>query len=438
MNLVTDNIKTLYFKYLALAFWVAILPSIYGVVDMIVVGQYYGPIGSAAMTIIAPIWNVVYSFGLLTGIGSSILFNITKNAKEKDINKANGFFSVGLIFTAIIAIILCLILIFFDDKILMIFGADNELLPLAKSYLIPVKIALPVFLFMQFFAAFLRNDGNPKLATKAVVVGGVFNIFADIFLVFTLDMGILGAGLATCIGAAISLSVMMLHFKKKENSLKLVPPTNIIKKSKQITTVGFSTFFVDIAMGILTMLFNIQIMKYLGSDALAIYGIIVNISTFAQCCAYGVGQASQPILSANYSSNNFDRIKTLFKYNIITIIIISFLWIVATMTFPTAFVYAFMSPTASVLEIAPSIIRIYCVSFILLPFNIFITYYFQSIMKPRIAFIISIARGLLISGTLIIILPLIFTKDSLWLAMVITEIITLFIVIVFLKNNKLN
>lgn len=148
---------------------------------------------------------------------------------------------------------------------------------------------------------------------------------------------------------------------------------------------GFSTFFIDVAMGILTILFNRQIMVYLGTNALSVYGVIVNISTFVQCCAYSVGQASQPIISTNYGAGRGDRIKKTLKYALGTVAVFSILWTVLSMLMPNAFIRVFMSPTEEVLRIAPSIIRCYAISFLLLPLNIFSTYYFQALMKPKAA-----------------------------------------------------
>ena len=122
-------------------------------------------------------------------------------------------------------------------------------------------------------------------------------------------MGIYGAGLATAIGSAISFVVMLTHFFSRKNSLALERPTAVLKKFREISVTGFSTFFIDVAMGILTVLFNRQIMEYLGANALAIYGPIINVSTFVQCCAYSVGQAAQPIISTNYGAGNGNRIK---------------------------------------------------------------------------------------------------------------------------------
>ena len=124
-------------------------------------------------------------------------------------------------------------------------------------------------------SAFLRNDGDPALATKSVLLGGVFNVFGDYFFVFTLDMGIMGAGIATAMGSVFSLLMMLTHFFKKKNTLHLEKLTQLPAKLRAIGTTGFSTFFTDVAMGILTMIFNRQILKYLGTDALSVYGIII-------------------------------------------------------------------------------------------------------------------------------------------------------------------
>ena len=175
-------------------------------------------------------------------------------------------------------------------------------------------------------AAYLRNDKNPALATGAVLAGGIFNIFGDYFFVFTCDMGAFGAGLATAIGSAISFLAMLSHFFTKKNTLRLVRPEGLLRKLKEITTTGFSTFFIDVAMGILTILFNRQIVIYLGTNALSVYGIIVNISTFVQCCAYSVGQASQPIISTNFGAGKGGRIRETLKYALGTAAVFSILW----------------------------------------------------------------------------------------------------------------
>ena len=285
-------------------------------------------------------------------------------------------------------------------------------------------------------AAFLRNDQAPLLAAIGVLSGGLFNVFGDYIFVFAFDMGIFGAGLATAIGSVISCAVMLSHFFTKRNTLTFVKPKRLLHKLKEISVVGFSTFFVDIAMGIMTILFNRQIIKYLGVNALSVYGVIVTLSTFVQCCAYSVGQASQPIISVNFGAAQGHRIKETLKYALYTVIFLGVFWTLLMQLFPNTFIKIFMTPAGGILKIAPDIMRCYGLSFLLLPFNIFSTYYFQALLKPRASFIVSVARGLFISGGFIMILPFI-NADYLWFTMPLTEsIVAVFAIAAMMHFNK--
>ena len=275
-------------------------------------------------------------------------------------------------------------------------------------------------------AAFLRNDKNPGLATLGVLAGGIFNVFGDYFFVFVCDMGVYGAGLATAVGSGISFLVMLTHFISRHNTLRLVRPKKLYDRLREIFVTGFSTFFIDVAMGILTVLFNRQIMQFLGANALAVYGPIINISTFVQCCAYSVGQASQPIISTNFGAGKGERILKTLRLALWTTAFFGVFWTALSMVCPNLYIRIFMSPTPEILEIAPSIVRTYALSFLLLPFNIFSTYYFQAIMKPKAALIVSVARGLIVSGILILVLPALVSPGALWLAMPITELLVMF------------
>ena len=436
MDFVNGKIRPIYFKYLAAAFGSALISSIYSIVDMAMVGQYQGPDGTAALAVVAPIWNIIYSLGLLMGIGGSVIFSTIKGKNLTDEKEANEVFTTSLIGAVILAVISWIVIIAFEEPLLMMFGSSAELLPLGQAYLLPIKFVVPVFLMNQLLSAYLRNDNDPTLATIGVLAGGIFNVFGDYFFVFVMDMGIMGAGLATGLGAVMSFIIMMTHFFKKKNTIRLVRPQQFMQKLTKITVTGFSTFIIDVDMGVLTILFNRQIMKYLGTNALSVYGIIVNISTFVQCCAYSVGQASQPIISVNYGANKPDRIQQVLRYALMTVSFFGVLWTVLCEVSPMLFVNIFMTPTPEIIEVAPNIIRTYGLSFILLPFNVFSTYYFQAILQPRISFIISVARGIVISGVLIMILPLLF-GEAIWFAMPLTELaVAVFAAIFMVKCTR--
>ncbi len=422
MNFLNGNIKSLYFKYLSAAFGSAMITSVYSIVDMAMVGQYQGPDGTAALAVVAPVWNIIYSLGLLMGIGGSVIFS-TKRGRGDGDGSENRYFTAAVIGAVALSVAAWIGVIIFESPILKFFGADESLLTLAQEYMRPIKYVFPLFLFNQMLAAFLRNDGNPGLATLGVLSGGIFNVFGDYFFVFPCGMGIYGAGLATAIGSVVSFIVMLTHFVSRKNTLRLIKPYNLFGKLREICVTGFSTFFIDVAMGILTVLFNRQIMKYLGANALAIYGPIIQVSTFVQCCAYSVGQASQPIVSTNFGAKKGKRIKETLRLALWTTAFFGAFWTALSMICPNLYIRIFMSPTPEILGMAPAIVRAYALSFLLLPFNIFSTYYFQAIMKPKAAFVVSVARGLIISGILILILPTLVGANSLWFAMPITELL---------------
>lgn len=398
------------------------ITSVYSIVDTAMVGQYHGPEGTAALAVVAPVWNIIYSLGLLVGIGGSVIFSARRGSAGRD-GSENQYFTAAVIGAVALSLLAWIGIMWFEQPVLTFFGADASLLTLAQRYMRPIRYVFPLFLFNQMLAAFLRNDGDPGLATLGVLSGGIFNVFGDYFFVFPCDMGIYGAGLATAMGAGVSFLVLMTHFLRRTNTLRLVRVEDLPRKLKEIAVTGFSSFFIDVAMGILTILFNRQIMRYAGGSALAVYGPIINVSTFVQCCAYSVGQAAQPIISTNYGAQQGGRIRETLRLALYTTAFFALFWTALSIAAPNLYIRVFMDPTPEILTIAPAIIRTYALSF-LLPFNIFSTYYFQAIMKPKAAFIVSVARGLVISGVLILVLPALVSADALWFAMPVTELLT--------------
>lgn len=388
MDLLRGNIKQTYFRYLGAAFGSAMLAAVYSLVDMAMVGQYQGPDGAAALAVVAPVWNILYSLGMLTGMGGSVLYSAYRG--QGRVQEANRVFTVALGTTVVIACLVWVGLVVWEVPLIRLFGGEGELIPLAQ-------------------------------ATGAVVAGGVFNVFGDYYLVFVADLGILGAGIATCMGAGIAVLLMATHFLSRKSTLRLVRGGRTLPTVGRIGVTGFSAFFVDIAMGILTILFNRQIMAWLGTDALAVYGVLVNVSTLVQCCGYSVGQAAQPILSQNHGARQGARILGVLRYALYTAAAFGVGWTVVLLLFPQPLITLFMVPTDQVLAIAPGILRTYGLSFLLLPFNVFSTYYFQAVLRPGSAFGVSVARGLVVSGGLILALPTLFGGQALWWAMPITE-----------------
>lgn len=421
MKYIDKNLTNNYLKYLGAATGSAFLASIFATIDALMIGKYHGAIGTAAVAIFNPCWTIIYSSGLFIGIGGATLFAVNKGSgKEKN---SHEYFTVSIILGVLISIFLFIILTLNIDTIFYFFGANEDLVSLTKLYFVSIKFAIPICVFDSILSAYLRNDDNPELAFWAVIIGGIFNAILDYYFVFILDMGIFGAGLATAIGLTICTITMLAHLFTKKNTLKLIMPSNFISKIKEIIFIGFPTALTDLAMGFIGILFNRQIMYYFGTKELAIYGVITQITAFAQCGSYGIGQASQPIISYNFGAKKIEKVKECLKLALITCFMMGVFWVFITIFTPNTFIKIFMAYDKKILELAPYIISSYGLSYLYLPFNIFSPYYFQSILQSRASFFSSILRSFIVSGLLIIYVPKILNPNLLWFVMLITEII---------------
>ena len=176
--------------------------------EQICPGGLRWPEGSAALAVVAPVWNIIYSFGLLMGIGGSVLFSTIRGQKEGDTRKSNEFFSASVIGSVLLAAVIWFLVVFFDRPLLMAFGARENTLILAREYVAPIKFAIPLFLFNQMLAAYLRNDNHPALATA--------------------------------IGSAITFIVMLTHFFSRKNTLRFIWPSKLLGKLRKIVITGSS------------------------------------------------------------------------------------------------------------------------------------------------------------------------------------------------------
>lgn len=422
ISLTEGNLKKIYLKYLLAGVGSSIIVSVYSFVDIIMVGQYEGSSGTAALAVVMPVWTIIFSLGLLFGVGGGVLFS--KARGEGDELKGRRAFTASLIAVSAVTAAAWLFIILCEDPLLRLFGADETLLPLGKGYMKWLRYAVPLFTFGQFFSSFIRNDNAPNKSMAAVVSGGVFNIIGDYVFVFVLDMGIEGAGLATALGQLLAFCILCTHFFSRKNGLRLVRPTGFFRIVRAVLAAGFSVFVVDLAMGVTTMLFNNAVMRRLGADALAVYGVIVNIGTFVQSMAYGTGQAAQPVISVNLGAGKMHRIVKVSRYGLLSALIIGLAATAVCEAVPSAITSLFMKTNPAIDEIAPYAIRIYAASFVLLPINVFATYYFQSIMRPAASLFVSLLRGIALSALFIALLPPVFGGQSLWFVMPLNEIIT--------------
>jgi Na+-driven multidrug efflux pump len=325
-------------------------------------------------------------------------------------------FAITLVFWLFFAV--------YMKDLLSLWNAGEKILTLAFSYAKWIAAFFPIFTISIFLAVFIRNDNAPNLAMKAVIIGGVFNIFGDWFFVFPLNMGARGAAIATVMGTAIQLGVLCSHFFSKRCGLKFKRPFNFPAVSAVILASGASSGLIDLAHAALMLLINATIIKYSGSNELAVYGVICTCSSLFQVMFSGIGHAAQPILSVNYGARENDRINKTLLMSLKAAGIFGLVLTLLGCLFPKTLVIIFMDATPEVFEIAPRAIGAYFTSFLLTGVNVVATFYFQSVMRTALSLTVSLSRGIIMSGLFVVILPLIFGYSGIWWAIPATELLT--------------
>lgn len=421
MEFVTGNLKQLYKKYLFASLFGAVVTSVYSFIDAIAIGQSVGPTGSAAMAIITPMYSITMFLSIICGIGGSVLMTNAKAANEEE--KGNAYFSASFVLLLSVAALSWLIFALFNKSIFTFFGADAELMPTVIQYARWIIAFFPMFIAITYLGAVVRNDGNPNLVMIAMIIGGCINAFGDWFLCFPMDLGMDGAAIATVTGTTTQVLIMASHFFSKKCHVRFVKPFDLVKAFRKIISIGFGTGIIDLGTVILSILINNQIMKYGSTAALAIYGVIVTIASLLQSLFSGVGQAIQPLVSANYGAGKTERVCSLWKMGFLTCLGMGVVFTALAELFPTQIISIFMDATPDVLDTAPGIIRPYFIYLLFLCGTILPTYYLQAMKFGTLSMVISFMRGLLVSGILVLVLPLRWGIVGVWAAIPTAELI---------------
>lgn len=433
MDLLKANLKKLYFRFLIPSLGSAMVMSIYTLTDAIVIGKGVGSDALAALSITTPPLCILMATGILFGVGGSVQMSVHRGTGNQ--KKANRFFTLSFITLAVIALALWFIYGFGISTLLRLMGANDTLYPYAMAYMKYINIFLPVAVFSNYMAIFVRADNDPNRAMAGVLLGGVVNIVLDIVFVFPLQMGIGGAALASTIGMVIQVVVGISHFFSSKNNLRFIKPKHIFSSIGQIIGNGIPSFFNEFANGFIVLLFNIQILKYCGDSALSVYSVISNCVILFNSLFTGVGQSIQPIIATNYGAGRWERIKKIKGMAFVTIIIMGTVFSACGILFPEKVCTVFMDLNKEMRDIAGLGVRVYFITFLPMGINLLTSYYLQSVLSVKESLCISLLRNVILSSIAIITFPLFFGKNSLWMVMPVVELCVLLLSMVFLRKS---
>lgn len=433
---IKNNILKDFAKYVSLNVISMIGMSFYILADTFFIANGVGSIGLTGLNLVLPLWSLVSGIGLMIGMGAGIRYSIQRGKNNE--RGANRVFTNAVVMGLSIGILITIIGLFFSYDIVKLLGADETVAPLAGEYLKTLLSFSCIFILNNIITAFVRNDNEPNLAMIAMILGSLSNIVLDYVFIFPFKLGMFGAALATGTTPILSLIILSTHFIRKKNNFKLTKCKFNLSYAKGIISLGIPSFITEFSSGIIILLFNFTILRISSNTGVAAYGIIANLALIVVSIFTGIAQGIQPIISKNYGKGQIKNIRSIFKYGLITSIVLGVGCYLGGFKFSEEIVSLFNSEGDKVLQsMAVEGVKIYFIAFIIMGLNIVTTSFFASINEAKESFIISISRGLIVIIPLIILLPNFLGMTGVWLTIPLAEVITLVIsIILYLKYRQ--
>lgn len=418
-----DHLGKTFVKYVSSNVLGMIGLSCYILADTFFVANGLGAKGLAALNIALPIFSLIYGIGLMIGMGSATKYTILSAVNQKE--KANHYFTQALFTSLFFSILFVLAGIFCTREISIILGSDQSTLDYTMMYLRTVMSFAPMFCMNHFMLCFVRNDGNPKLAMYATLAGSFTNIIFDYIFIFPMNLGMLGAALATGMSPVVGLLIMSHHVIKGHNQFHLRRIKFDWTVFGDTIKLGFSSFINEISAGVVIFVFNIIILKLSGNIGVAAYGVVANIALVVTSLFTGIGQGIQPLISYYHGKNDKHNVKKTYHYALFTALCLGVLSYVVIYVFRDPLVAAFNKENSRQLaKIAKAGIVLYFIGFIPSGFNVVSSFYMTSSEQASKGLAISVLRGLIFIVMFAVVLSKLFGMTGVWLAFPSAEILT--------------
>lgn len=424
-------------KYVSLNILGQMAYSCYTLADTFFVSSSLGANGLTALNLAFPIFCLINGSGLMIGMGGGTRYSIAKSRSEQE--KGNRIFTNAVYATVCFAVLFVLSGVFLSGVLIKVLGADDTVFPMTNTYLKVMLLFAPAFLTNNLLQCFVRNDGKPSLSMAAMISGSLSNVILDYIFIFPFQMGILGAILATGLAPIISIAVLSPYFLSKRNGFHFLKSAPDVKKVGEIISSGIPPFVTEVSSGIVMFLFNFIILRLEGNIGVAAFGVITVFSLVVVAIYTGLSQGIQPIMSLNHGKGNTAEVKTILRYAIVTMLILSGVIYAAIFFGASHIASIFNSEKNETLQALAIIgLKSYFLACPFIGFNIVTATYFTSTEHPRPAQIISLLRGLLVLVPMAFLLSTVLKMRGVWFAYPLTECIVAIMGIVFylLANKK--
>lgn len=410
--------------------------SIYVIADGYFVSNYCGKTALASINFAYPVLMILGSIGFMFGTGGSAL--ISKRLGEQKEKEANEIFSFIILFSFVLGVFLTILGLVFIEKIIYMMGARGELLKLSTLYGSIILSCLPSYILQYEFQCLFVTASKPKLGLYVTVAAGMSNIILDWLLICVFHTGVAGGAVATAASQVVGGIIPLIYFMRKNTSrLRFTFPVKWDGKSLLKTmTNGSSEFMGNISSSIVGAIYNLQLLKYSGEDGLAAYSIImyVNIVFMSLFIGYSVGSA--PIISYNYGSEDREHLKSIVKKSFVIISLGSISMLLLSLILARPLGLIFVSYDKELLDFTIHAFRLYSISFLFCGFPIFSSSLFTALNNGLISGVIAVMRTLFFQVVCVIVIPLFFSIDGIWMSTGAAEALSLILSLIFVFAYK--
>lgn len=405
-----------------------VFTMIYGVADGIFVSNFVGKTPFVAINLIMPLLNIFGAFGLMIGTGGSAL--VAKTLGEGDTLKANRIFSMLVYLLTALGIGLSAFSLIFLEQIAVWLGAKGQVINDCVTYGSIMLPVLPAFLLQNAFQAFFVTAEKPRLGLIVTIMAGVTNILLDLLLVVALRWGLSAAAATTAIGQIIGGFIPLLYFALPNKSLLQLtkPYYNGAAMMKTITN-GSSEFVSNISLSIVGMLYNFQLLKYIGENGVAAYGFIMYVAFIFTGVFLGYSIGCLPIIGYHYGASNHRELQSLFRKSLVLVLCGGLLLTAMAEILALPLSKIFVGYDVELLNTTKHAFMLYSISFLVVGFNLFGSTFFTALNDGLVSAGISFSRTMIFETGAVLVLPLLLGINGIWLSIVCAELMTLVVTI---------
>lgn len=411
-----------------------VFASLFMVADGIFVGQGVGSDALAAINIVAPLFLMTTGMALMFGAGASVIASIhlsRGNNKAADIN-----ITQALEVPALLMLVFSFFIYVFQEPFLRLLGCSDALMPLAREYLLFI---LPgcVFIICQLVGTFvIRLDASPKFAASLEIIPGLLNIFLDWLFVFPLQMGIAGSALASTLCCAVAAGMVVWYMSFRTQTLHLrrlkLSLTSAYLTARNIGYMarsGFPSMLGELAMSMILLAGNYVFIHALGEDGVAAFCVVCYLYPIVVMVNNAIAQSAQPIISFNYGAGNGSRVREAFRLSVRTSAVCGIMATLVLTLGAKPLIGFFLHAGTRPYEIATAGLPLFAVSSIFFALNVAVIGYYQAIGQNTRATLFMLLRGLVFLVPSFILMPLVIAPQGMWLAVPVTECLTLAVIL---------